>query len=185
MVVEKVSGIPLGEYIKERILDPLELHNTSLPMDGKIPGPHPHGYGDWNPKKTVEDVTHWNPSWGWAAGGMVSDAHDIAKWTRAMALGELITPELQQERQTAFPAPTEGGGAKYGLAYEIHPGGWQGHNGRIPGWTTYPYYLPAEKLTIVLLMNSSANVVEGWRLFDTIVKTVTPTHPWSALPAED
>ena len=184
-VVEKVSGMPLERYFQERIYKPLGLRNTSLPAGAAIPGPHPRGYGDWNPKQTVEDVTDWNPSWGWAAGGMVSDAHDIARWTRAMALGELVTPELQKERETALPAPTEGGGAKYGLAYEIHPGGWQGHNGRIPGWTTYPYYLPAEKMTVVLLLNSSANVVESWSLFDSIVRAVTPDHPWSALPSPD
>ena len=185
VVVEKVSGMKLGDYFKQHILGPLKLNNTSLPANAAMPDPHPRGYGDWNPKEAVEDVTDWNPSWGWAAGAMVSNAQDIAKWTRALALGELITPELQRERETAFPAATEGGGAKYGLAYEIHPGGWQGHNGRIPGFTTYPYYLPAEKLTIVLLVNSSANVVESWSLFDMIVKTVTPDHPWSALPAPE
>jgi D-alanyl-D-alanine carboxypeptidase len=183
-VVENVSGMPLDEYFKRRIIEPLGLANTSLPPNAAMPDPHPRGYGDWNPKQVVEDVTDWNPSWGWAAGGMISNAQDIAKWTRAMALGELVTPELQREREKAFPAPTEGGGAKYGLAYEIHPGGWQGHNGRIPGFTTYPYYLPAEKLTVVLLLNTSASVVEGWSLFDTIVRTVTPDHPWSAIPTE-
>jgi D-alanyl-D-alanine carboxypeptidase len=183
-VVENVSGMPLDEYFKRRIIEPLGLANTSLPANAAMPDPHPRGYGDWNPKQVVEDVTDWNPSWGWAAGGMISNAQDIAKWTRAMALGELVTPELQREREKAFPAPTEGGGAKYGLAYEIHPGGWQGHNGRIPGFTTYPYYLPAEKLTVVLLLNTSASVVEGWSLFDTIVRTVTPDHPWSAIPTE-
>jgi D-alanyl-D-alanine carboxypeptidase len=185
LVVEKVSGLPLDRYIKERILDPLGLRNTSLPMTNALPDPHPHGYGDWNPKQEVEDVTSWSPTWGWAAGGMVSNAQDIARWTRALAKGELLTPELQRERETALPAPTEGGGAKYGLAYEIHPGGWQGHNGRIPGWTTYPYYLPAKDLTIVTLINSSANVVQSWGLFDTVVKTVTPDHPWSKLPDPD
>jgi D-alanyl-D-alanine carboxypeptidase len=183
-VVETVSGIPLDRYFQERIFAPLGLRNTSLPAGAAITGAHPRGYGDWNPKQAVEDVTDWNPSWGWAAGGMVSDAQDIATWTRAMALGELVTPELQRDRERAFPAPTEGGGAKYGLAYELHPGGWQGHNGRIPGFTTYPYYHPAEKMTLVLLLNTSANVVQGWSLFDSIVKTVTPDHPWSAIPTE-
>ena len=184
-VVEQVSGMSFGDYVQKNILRPLGLANTSLPTDGAMPAPSPHGYGDWNPSQKVEDVTDWNPSWGWAAGAMVSNAQDIAKWTRAMARGELVTPELQRERMAGQPASTEGAGAKYGLAYEIHPGGWMGHNGRIPGFTTYPYYLPAEKLTVVLLLNTSANVVAGWNLFGEVVKTITPDHPWSGLPTED
>ena len=184
-VVELVSGMPLSEYLQKNILGPLDLADTSLPAGNEIPRPAPRGYGDWNPAQKVEDVTDWNPSWGWAAGGMVSNAQDIAKWTRAMALGELVTPELQRERLDGHPASTEGAGAKYGLAYEIHPGGWMGHNGRIPGFTTYPYYLPEEKLTVVMLLNTSANVVEGWNLFGEVVKTITPDHPWSGIPTED
>ena len=85
-----------------------------------------------------------------------------------------------------MPAPTEGVGALYGLAYEIHPAGWQGHNGRIPGWTTYPYYLPEKKITIVVSINSSANanVIEGWKFFQTVVETVTPDNPFSDPPTE-
>lgn len=184
-VVEIVSGMPLSDYLQKNILGPLGLKNTSLPTDGALPAPAPHGYGDWNPTQKVEDVTDWNPSWGWAAGSMISNADDIAKWTRAMALGETISPELQKAREAGKPASTEGQGATYGLAYEMHPGGWQGHNGRIPGFTTYPYYLPAEKLTVVLLLNTSANVVQGWELFGDVVKTITPDHPWSGIPTED
>ena len=184
-VVELVSGMTFGDYVQKNILGPLGLANTSLPSGSAIPAPAPRGYGDWNPAQKVEDVTDWNPSWGWAAGAMVSNAQDVAKWTRAMARGELITPELQRERENGQPSPSEGAGAKYGLAYEIHPGGWMGHNGRIPGFTTYPYYLPAEKLTVVMLLNTSANVVEGWNLFGEVVKTVAPDHPWSGIPTED
>jgi D-alanyl-D-alanine carboxypeptidase len=183
-VLEKVSGMSRREYIKKRITDPMGLRNTSVPTGSAIPDPHPRGYGDWNPQQRVEDVTHWNPTWGGAAGDMISTARDIAKWTRALAQGALITPELQRERETALPAPSEGTSARYGLAYEIHASGWKGHNGRIPGWTTYPYYLPAKKMTIVVLANSSANVLGSWNFFTSIVNTVTPDHPWPKPPRE-
>jgi D-alanyl-D-alanine carboxypeptidase len=181
-VIEKVSGMSRQEYVKERIIDPLGLDNTSVPTDNAIPDPHSQGYGP-NPQAKPEDVTRWSPSQAGAAGDMISSAEDVAKWTRGLALGELITPELQREREKGGLAPSEGPGARYGLAYEIHASGWMGHNGNINGWITYPYYLPAEKTTIVMLINSSVNVLGSWSLFGTVVNTVTPHHPWPKPPA--
>ena len=91
---------------------------------------------------------------------------------------------MKRERDKGLPASTEGVGALYGLAYEIHPGGWQGHNGRIPGWTTFPYHLPEQDITIVVSINTSAHVLESWGLFQRIVETVTPGHPFSDPPTE-
>jgi D-alanyl-D-alanine carboxypeptidase len=183
-ILEKVSGMSRREYVKERITEPLGLENTSVPSSNAIPDPHSRGYGDWNPEQRVEDVTNWSPSWGQGAGDMISNVEDIAAWTRALGTGKLITPALQQEREKGLPSPTEGVGTLYGLAYEIHPGGWQGHNGRIPGWTTFPYYLPDEKMTIVVSINTSANVIGSWPFFQSVVGTVTPNHPFSDPPTE-
>jgi D-alanyl-D-alanine carboxypeptidase len=183
-VLEKLSGMSRAEYVQERIARPLGLRNTSVPTSNAIPEPHGRGYGDWNPEQKLEDETDWSPSWGSAAGDMISNVEDIAKFTRALGTGKLITPETKRDRDKGLPASTEGQGALYGLAYEIHPGGWQGHNGRIHGWTTYPYYLPEKDMTIVVSINSSANVLEGWDLFQKVVKTVTPNHPFSDPPTE-
>jgi D-alanyl-D-alanine carboxypeptidase len=183
-VLEKLSGMPRAQYVQERIAKPLELNDTSVPSSNAIPEPHGRGYGDWNPQMQVEDQTDWSPSWGNAAGDMISNADDIGTFTRALGTGKLITPEMKRERDKGLPAPTEGVDARYGLAYELHPGGWQGHNGRIAGWTTYPYYLPEKDMTIVLSLNTSTNVLEGWKLYQKIVETVTPDNPFSDPPTE-
>jgi D-alanyl-D-alanine carboxypeptidase len=183
-VLEKVSGMPRAQYVQERIAKPLKLKNTLVPTSNAIPEPHSRGYGDWNPQQQLEDETDWSPSWGNAAGDMISNVDDIATFARALGTGKLITPEMKKERDKGLPAATEGAGALYGLAYELHPGGWQGHNGRIAGWTTYPYYLPEQDMTIVVSINTSTNVLEGWKLFQKIVETVTPDHPFSDPPTE-
>ena len=183
-VLEKLSGMPRAQYVQERIAKPLGLKNTSVPTSNAIPETHGRGYGDWNPQQQVEDETDWNPSWGNAAGDMISNVDDIATFTRALGTGKLITPEMKKEHDKGLPASTEGQGALYGLAYELHPGGWQGHNGRIPGWTTYPYYLPDKDITIVVSINSSAHVLGSWNLFQRVVETVTPDHPFSDPPTE-
>lgn len=183
-VLEQLSGMSRARYVEERIAEPLGLQDTLVPSSNAIPEPHGRGYGDWNPQQQVEDETDWNPSWGNAAGDMISTVDDIAAFTRALGQGKLITPEMKKQRDDGLPASTEGVGARYGLAYELHPGGWQGHNGRIAGWTTYPYHLPEKDMTIVLSINTSTNVLAGWELFQSIVETVTPDHPFSDPPTE-
>jgi hypothetical protein len=32
--------------------------------------------------------------------------------------------------------------------------------------------------------NTSANVIQGWKLFQSIVQTITPDHPFSDPPTE-
>jgi D-alanyl-D-alanine carboxypeptidase len=183
-LLEQLSGMPRSQYVQQRIAKPLGLKNTSVPTSNAIPEPHGRGYGNWNPDEVVEDETDWNPSWGSAAGDMISNVDDIATFTRALGTGKLITQAMKRERDKGLPASSEGVGASYGLAYELHPGGWQGHNGRIPGWTTYPYYLPEQKLTIVVSLNTSANVLAGWDLYQQVVATVTPDNPFSDPPTE-
>jgi D-alanyl-D-alanine carboxypeptidase len=183
-VIEKVSGMSRAEYLKQYIAEPLGLKDTLVPDSSAIPKPHGRGYADWNPEQKREDATNWSPSWGNAAGDMISNMNDIAVFTRALGTGKLVTSDMRREREQALPADTEGVGARYGLAYELHPSGWQGHNGRIAGWTTYPYYLPERDLTIVLSLNTSTDVIEGWHLYQQIVETVTPDRPFSDPPSE-
>ena len=185
LVVEKASGIPLHRYIRERITKPLGLRHTFLPTGaGTLPSPHPHGYTADTPDNKVVDATNWNPSFGWAAGGMISNLHDIGVWTRALAKGRLITPALQRERERFLPAESEGHNAKYGLALELQSSGWKGHNGNLPGFMTYPYYLPEEKMTVVMLINSNANLLGSWFMFGSIIDFVAPNHPWAKPPQE-
>ncbi|PRC59480.1 serine hydrolase, partial [Mycobacterium sp. ITM-2017-0098] len=77
-------------------------------------------------------ATDWNPSWAWAAGGMISTVRDMHIWAPALATGTLLTRQMQQERlQTVdhdgTPAPHGYGLGLFNLA------GWIGHNGSLPG----------------------------------------------------
>ncbi|NUP23109.1 MAG: beta-lactamase family protein, partial [Streptomyces sp.] len=44
LVVEKVSGRSLTDFLDERVLRPARLHHTLLPRDFEFPRPHPRGY---------------------------------------------------------------------------------------------------------------------------------------------
>ncbi|WP_229343170.1 serine hydrolase domain-containing protein [Streptomyces flavotricini] len=181
MLVEKVSGQSLADYLREHVFAPLKLKATSLPGDSAMPDPHAHGYTDFTPKGTVADATNWNPSWAWAAGAVISDLDDLHAWAPALADGRLLTPKTQAERLRTLPigaAP----GASYGLGI-LDFNGWLGHNGELPGYETIAAQLPAEKATLVVLVNSDVDY-RGKNLSsmigNAVTSIVTPDHLWPA-----
>jgi D-alanyl-D-alanine carboxypeptidase len=106
LVLEQVTGKPIGDLYREQIIEPLGLKNTSFPdqADSSIPEPHAQGYtlqgqSDGEPA----DVTDWNPSWAWTAGAMISTVEDLLVYGRALGTGKgLLSPEQQSERLDSF-----------------------------------------------------------------------------------
>ncbi|MGI5454215.1 serine hydrolase domain-containing protein [Streptomyces sp. CA-249302] len=151
MVVEKVSGQRLGDFLDERVLGPARLHHTLLPHGPEFPEPHPRGYTNQTLSGEVADSTDWNPSWAWAAGAMISDLHDLRRWAEIVATGKLLSPETQAQRLKTLP--TGFPGTSYGLGI-FETGGWIGHNGSIPGYETVTVYLPSQRATLVIMINT-------------------------------
>ncbi|MEU0430060.1 serine hydrolase domain-containing protein [Streptomyces sp. NPDC006290] len=189
LVVEKISGTPLGQYIQRNILTPAGLNHTNFPVGAAFPSPHAQGYTDQTASGNVEESTNWDPSWAWAAGAMISDLSDLRAWARAVATGvfpdgrTMISPATQKQRLTTPPTPIPGAG--YGLGiFDVQ--GWVGHNGSLPGYESLTVYFPPAHATLVVLLNTDINYKgsEPSTLFgDAITKIVTPQHVFN-LPAQ-
>ncbi|MFF7281294.1 serine hydrolase [Streptomyces griseorubiginosus] len=151
LVVERVSGRRLADFLERRVLRPARLPHTLLPERFEFPRPHPHGYTNQTLSGEVADSTDWNPSWAWAAGAMISDLHDLRRWAKIVATGTLLRSRTQAERLKMLP--TGHPGTSYGLGI-FESGGWIGHNGSIPGYETVTVYLPSKKATLVLMINT-------------------------------
>jgi len=182
LVVEKVSGQSLASFIDQNILKPEGLTHTVFPAGAEIPSPHSHGYFKM-PDGKIVDATNWNPSWGWASGNMISTPDDMRVWTRDLAMGKLISPTMKREQHQFLPAPPEGDGALYGLALE-NQNGWIGHNGNIMSYMVYPYYLPSERMTMVVMLNSGADIPGSWLMIQDITRIISPNNVWPGLPKE-
>jgi D-alanyl-D-alanine carboxypeptidase len=67
LVLEQVTGKPIGELARERIIEPLDLKDTSFPdtSDTSLPEPHAQGYTLQGQSSGEEprDATDWNASW--------------------------------------------------------------------------------------------------------------------------
>ncbi|MET7360474.1 serine hydrolase domain-containing protein [Streptomyces sp. NPDC005562] len=176
LVIEKVTGRPLADVIHHRVLRPAHLRHTLFPQGNEFPDPHPRGYTDQTLSGEIADATNWNPSWGWAAGAMISNLHDLRHWAKSVATGQLLSPATQKQRMKTLP--TGFPGTTYGLGI-LKTNGWIGHNGSIPGYETVTVYLPAQKATLVVMMNTdilSAAQEPSTLLARAITAVATPKH---------
>ncbi|MER6250041.1 serine hydrolase domain-containing protein [Streptomyces sp. NPDC001584] len=182
LVVEKVSGVPLDRFIDREVVESAGLKHTVFPTGPEFPSPHAHGYTNQTASGKVEDATDWNPSWGWAAGAMISDLPDMRSWAKALATGTLLTPATQAQRLDVVDALP---GTGYGLGI-FNVQGWIGHNGSLPGYGSLVLYLPESKATLVVLVNTDIGYQgqEPSTLFgEAITKIVTPGRIYT-LPAQ-
>ncbi|WP_256107784.1 serine hydrolase [Streptomyces sp. ODS05-4] len=176
LVIEKVGGQPLGTYLKQQVYEPLELDETSFPTDARIPAPYSQGYSDFTKDGGTTAATHWNPSWAWAAGAMISDLDDLRAWVPALADGRLLTPATQEQRLDF--GPTGYPDVSYGLGI-MRVKGWIGHNGDLPGYESLAVKLPSEDATMVILVNSDVDyrgASLSTLLGRAVTSVVTPEH---------
>ncbi|MBX7434533.1 beta-lactamase family protein [Mycobacterium sp. Y57] len=178
LVVEKVGGRPLGEFIAEHILAPLQMTDTLFPTDSAFPKPHAEGYTTQTAEGGETTATDWNPSWAWAAGAMISTLDDLRIWAPALATGRLLTRQMQEQRLQTVGTPGMPAPDGYGLGlFEL--GGWIGHNGSLPGYQTVAVYLPEKQTTLVILINTDISVEKGepaTLLATAITTELTPDH---------
>ena len=164
-IAEAVTKTRFDRLVRERLLVPLSLRATTYPAptDTRLPVPFTRGYvgpgGAEEIQKlggTIEagaDVTRWNPSWGNAAGMMISTIDDLARWANGLAGNALLSPRLQRLRLTTTPMSDS---LRYGLGIlKLLPGArWVGHEGGIPGWTTWALKDPKSGTVVVTSVNA-------------------------------
>ncbi|WP_432161437.1 serine hydrolase domain-containing protein [Streptomyces sp. NRRL F-5630] len=169
LILEKATGSSLAGLIEQKITKPLGMKDSYLATNadwgtGENRGKqHVTGYepdaarlkqilsatvdlpdgvgfaGAERPDDNV-DTAAIDPSWSWAAGGMVSTAADWQTFLTALNSGELLPePQLKQMR-TTVDAPEEGGGYGLGLMrVDTACGTVWGHTGGLPGYSSEIY----------------------------------------------
>ncbi len=156
MVIEKVTGQPMTQVYRANLLEPLGMSQTSFPGSSpELPQPHLDGLTN-QPDGTVRDATSWNPSWAFTAGGMISTLDDMHTWTVALGTGDgLISQEMQRQREasTTSRVPPNDAELTYALGFFVDRG-WWGHNGALPGFTSYAVHHPQRRTSVVVFVNS-------------------------------
>ncbi|ALG14199.1 serine hydrolase domain-containing protein [Kibdelosporangium phytohabitans] len=140
LTVERVTGRPIAEQVTTRIVERIGLRDTYWPNVGErtIRGPHPHGYARTKDGRII-DITVMDPSWGWAAGQLVTTPADLNGFYGALVSGNLVPAAQLAEMKKTVPAKLWAG-ARYGLGIMSSPltcgGVYWGHGGDIHGYET-------------------------------------------------
>lgn len=195
LIAEQLTGQPLHELFQERIVEPLGLEGTLLPerTDASLPEPYARGYMFGTNVSTIEtaalpadeqqaaldgtllpaDHTDDNPSWGWAAGGAISTASDLATYVEALVGGGLLSEELQAERLASI-APTADDPAAPGYGWALATfGPLVGHDGSLPGYQSVMGHDPETGTTVIVLTNLQ-NSPDGLGTANEITKALGP-----------
>ncbi|MEV0280420.1 serine hydrolase domain-containing protein [Streptomyces sp. NPDC050610] len=146
LLVEKVTGRPVGEEITRRVIDRVGLRHTYFPTvgDQSIREPHPHGYVSLKAGEPLLDVTETDPSAAWAAGALIATPSDLNRFFAALVGGKLLKPAQLREMQRTVEIPADSGypdGTKFGLGLSSQPLScgvlmW-GHDGDYRGYADY------------------------------------------------
>ena len=132
MIIEKVTGNKIEDEVKNRILRPLQLKNTTFPLNYPgMPCPYCHGY-ELDDEKIWEDVTVYSPSLLWTAGAIISDMEDMKIWVKAYTTGITNSAITQKERLT-WVDTMRGKHLKFGLGIG-NTNGWLGYTGGTRGY---------------------------------------------------
>lgn len=168
LVLEAVTGNPLGTELATRIFQPLGLQATTFDATAsRLTGRHAHGHAPIGPGGRVQELDAISSSLPWAAGALVSTAGDVSRFYRALLQGRLLPPELLREMQATVPVGRPGEGYGLGLqrtrtlgvgpSFRLPCGGsvW-GHDGGFAGWQSFAYSRRDGRRQAVLLVNSEA-----------------------------
>lgn len=157
-VVERISGLALGEFLEARIFQPLGMTRTRHTPDLGSPVPGlATGYLPL-PQGGFTRAAHGFPLGG--EGGMVSGIEDLALWARSLSVGGLGgVPGGGLEAALVQTAPfTNGTVNRYALGLEVDE--WRGlrlvsHGGLWPGYKTAFLRIPEKRLTVMVIANNA------------------------------
>ena len=153
MVIEKVTGKPYPEALRTRVFEPLSL-DMRLAASGDDSPELVRCYRGTPP---VDNSTEQDPSYGWAAGGIVSTATDLVRFIVALYGGEHLSSASLDAMITpnGLPTPEQ---EDYGLGTLIQNDNGEGltlvgHSGGLGGYQTDAYYLLEKNVAVVLMSN--------------------------------
>lgn len=182
MVVEKRAGMPLAQYMKSRLFEPLGM--TSTFTDAKPSSVTAMtGYHSRSGSRVVQPPIAWTSTLG--AGGIVSTLEDMAKWDEGLYGEKLVPKELLAKIWT--PTKFNNGQANnYGFGWiattfrglkELN------HSGQTNGFTCIYRRFPDQHTTVLAACNTYDGNVFGMARAASI--RYVPGLNYAALPISE
>lgn len=153
-IIEKVSGLSFADFVKQNILLPLNMKNTSVETREEILNNRAKGYQ--RTQNGFINEEYYAIELLYSAGGMCSTIEDLYKWDVAMKSGLLLSKESMKKMFTPYTINNTHYG--YGAVIDTfqnhqriwHSGGGWAFNSNI---SRYPY----DNICVVVLSNNQSN----------------------------
>jgi D-alanyl-D-alanine carboxypeptidase len=154
-IIERVSGKSYSDFIKDELLVPNNLLDTTLPTlgsDQTLPAPFVNGY-IWSDENTVMDVTHSNMAPHVAEGNIISTPKDLANWGKLLFEGKAGLTKETVEMMKSGMFTENNSNSKYGLGISYQSETNYGHSGAHEGYLTLLSYNPETGVIYVTFAN--------------------------------
>jgi Beta-lactamase class C and other penicillin binding proteins len=137
-VVHRASGMPLPEFLQQRVFDPLGLDMVL----------HPGLTGPDIALSYHDDLSFQPPGWtAYGAIGIYTTPSELVRWGDQYRAGDIIQDDF------AVGAVDEGGGELYAAGMDIEADGDLNHNGRFGGYVSTITVSADRETTIAVMCN--------------------------------
>ncbi len=154
LIVEKVSGMPLLRFLRERVFAPIGMESVVDVDKGPLRDPDATGYLQYGlgPLRVAPKEAK---GWLYAAAELALPAQDLAKWDVGMINQRLLKPASYREMQTEVLLKN-GEGTRYGLGiavkYELGHRVLE-HGGAVSGFAAENMVFPDDRMAVAVLTN--------------------------------
>ena len=158
LIVEKVSGQKLMDFLEEHIFHPLGMKSVWNSDEAKLTSTDATAYirAALGPLRPAPKEGR---GWMFAAGELAMTPHDLALWDESLIAETILKPESYKEMFTEIKTK-DGKGTHYGLG--VHIGDDNGHrvidhSGEVTGFVADNVVLPDDGVAVVTLTNHMAS----------------------------
>jgi CubicO group peptidase (beta-lactamase class C family) len=161
LILEKLTGKPYGESLKQRITSKIGLKDTHT-ATGKIDVNKNEALTYWKLGGEWKQHTETHPSIFFGAGAIVSTPNDLAKFIQVLFDGKIVSKENLDQMKTI----RDGDGLGLGMEPFTFAGKtFYGHTGGGDNYGAWLAYEPEEKLAVAYTTNAKVhpvvNIVRG------------------------
>jgi D-alanyl-D-alanine carboxypeptidase len=162
LIVEKVSGMPFLEFLRNRIFKPLGIESVADVDQSTLNATDPTGYFRYalGPPRVAPKE---GKGWLFAAGELAMTAEDLQKWNISIMNQTLLKPASYKELETEVLLQ-DGSPTGYGLGIRVERRNGHRvlqHGGEVSGFTATSTILPDDRIAIVVLTNQDAAEASG------------------------
>lgn len=162
VIIEKVSGMPLLQFLQKRVFAPLGMKSVMNIDQDKLGDTDATGYMRYalGPPRVAPKE---GKGWLFAAGELAMPADDLARWDVSVITQKLLKPDSYRQFETEVLLQN-GLGTQYGLGIDVLIQSDRrslAHGGEVSGFTAQNIVFPDDRVAVVVLTNQDAARAAG------------------------